>query len=135
MNKEQLTELFNTDPELLSTYHILAPNSAEVCAEKTLGDMNEANVDIHLVKKNEEIIGFYGIEKNELYNNLTGFFLKPEYRTKENVTELWNKIDENFDKDYYVGVFSKNTRAIEFLSKKTQTKYEHNNVVVFKVGR
>lgn len=135
MNKQNLTDLFSTDSDLLCKYHVLAPNTAEVCAERTLNDMKEANVIIHLIEKNDEIIGFYGIEKNKLYNNLTGFFLKPKYRTKEHITDFWNKVDANFDKDYYVGVYSKNTRAIEFLSKKTTTKYEHKDIVVFKVGR
>lgn len=135
MNKEQLAELFSTDKELLSTYHILAPNTAEICAERTLNDLKEANVEIHLIEQDNEVIGYYGIEKNGWINNLTGFFLKPDFRTKEHITDFWNKVDNNFDRDYYIGIYPHNTRAIEFLNKKTTTKYESNDCVVFKVGR
>jgi N-acetylglutamate synthase-like GNAT family acetyltransferase len=135
MNKELLTELFSTDKELLSTYHILAPSTAEICAERTLNDLKENNVEIHLIEQDNKVIGYYGIEKDGWVNNLTGFFLKPEFRTKENIVNFWNKIENNFDKDYYIGVYAKNTRAIEFLNKKTTTKYESDDIVVFKVGR
>lgn len=135
MNKELLTELFSTDEELLNKWHILAPNSAEACAEKTLSDLNQCNVQVSLIKQDGEIIGFYGIEKNGWINNLTGFFLKPEYRNKEQITKFWTEVDGNFNKDYFIGVYSKNTRAIEFLNKKTTTKYESNDIVMFHVGR
>ena len=69
MNKEQLAELFSTDKELLSIYHILAPNTAEICAERTLNDLKEANVEIHLIEQDNEVIGYYGIEKNGWINN------------------------------------------------------------------
>ena len=135
MNKELLTELFSTDTDLLSTYHILAPNTAEVCAERTMNDLIKYNVDIHLIKQNTEVIGYYGIEKKEGLEYLTGFFLKPEHRTKKHITDFWNIVDSSFNSDYFACVFDKNTRAIEFLNKKTTTKYEIDNIVLFKVGR
>jgi hypothetical protein len=135
MNKELLTNLFSTDTELLSKYHILAPASAEVCAERTYNDLVSHDVNIHLIKKDGEVIGFYGIEKNAYTNCLTGFFLKPEHRNKEQITDFWSQVDSNFDKDYYIGVFSKNDKAIKFLTKKTTTKYNVNDIVLFRVGR
>lgn len=135
MTKELLTELLATDLELLSIYHIEAPNTAEICANRTFKDLQNAKVEVKLIKENEEVIGYYGIEKNGWINNLTGFFLKPKYRTKKHIINFWNEVDKNFDKDYFVGVYSKNIPAINFLKKKSTTIYEHNNVVVFKVGR
>lgn len=135
MNKEILTELFSTDPDLLSKYHIIAPNSAEACAEKTLNDLADCNVEVHLIKENDEIIGYYGLENKDGMGSLTGFFLKPEYRTKEHITKFWKEVDSHFDKDYFIGVFARNTRVIEFLKKKTTMKYEIDNVVLFRVGR
>jgi hypothetical protein len=136
MNKELLTKLYSTDPELLSKYHILAPNSAEVCAERTCSDLKEWNVDIKLIKKDNEIIGYYGIERlNTGMCFLTGFFLTPENRTKEQVTKFWNEVDSNFNQDYFVSVFKKNDKAIKFLNKKANMMRESNNVVVFRIGR
>lgn len=135
MTKEQLINLYETDKDLLNIYHIEAPNTAEVCAERTLADLKDSNVEIHLINKNNEIIGYYGIEKNGWINNLTGFFLKPEFRTKENIIDFWNKVDNNFDRDYYIGVYPKNIRVIEFLNKKTKEKYESNGCIFFKVRR
>lgn len=113
MNKELLTELFNTDKELLSTYHILAPNSAEVCAERTLDDLKGSYV--YSFEKDDEVIGYYGI--NGL--SLTGFFIKPSNRNKETITKFWNEIESNFTKDYYCGLYNRNTRAIKFIRQKS----------------
>ena len=135
MNKEILTNLFSSDSDFILKYHNLAPTSAEICAEKTFNDLCNYNVDLRLIEKNNEIIGYYGIEKNEGLSYLTGFFIKPEYRTKEVITDFWKQVDSNFNTDYFVGVFAKNIPAINFLNKKTTTKYEIDNTVLFRVGR
>jgi hypothetical protein len=136
MNKELLTELFSTDADLLNVYHILAPNSAEVCAERTMNDLIDANVKVCLIQKNNRVIGYYGIENRENLSFLTGFFLTPENRTKEMIQYFWTKVDSEFDSDYFAGLHSKNTRAIDFLSKKTEQKYNlDNNVVLFQIRR
>lgn len=133
MTKELLAKLFQTDSELLSKYHILAPNSAEVCAERTFNDLEESNVTIHLIEQNGEVIGYYGIEGKTF---LTGFFLTPENRSPGMVELFWRRVDKHFDKDYFVGLYTKNTRAIKFMNKKTTEKYEiANNIVLFKVRR
>ena len=132
MNKELMTKLFSTDKDLLDTYHILAPNSAEVCAEKTLKDLQDSNVEIHLIEKNNEVIGYYGIEGNAF---LTGFFLTPENRDAATIELFWKKVEKHFKKDYLVALYAKNTRAINFMNKKTQHKHVINDVVLFTVRR
>lgn len=134
MNKELLTELFSTDKELLSIYHIEAPNSAEVCAERTFKDLVDSNVEIHLIEKEDKVIGYYGIEKSPM-QCLTGFFLTPENRSSAQIKDLWYKVEQHFESDYFVGLYDRNTRAINFMNKKTDTKYEFNNIVLFKVKR
>jgi len=135
MNKELLTELFSTDKDLLSMYHIEAPNSAEICAERTLKDMKDANVEIVLITKDIEVIGYYGVEKFGKLDFLTGFFLKPENRSKEQISKFWNEVDSKFTNGYLSGVYSKNTRAIEFLNKKATSSYKLDDIVIFQIGR
>lgn len=133
MNQELLTKLFATDPELLSKYHILAPNSAEVCAERTFKDLQDSKVVVHLIEQNGEVIGYYGIEGTAF---LTGFFLTPENRTPAMIELFWGKVNKHFNKDYFVGLYTKNTRAIKFMNKKTTEKYEtKSDIVLFKVRR
>jgi hypothetical protein len=133
MNQDLLIKLFATDSELLSKYHILAPNSAEVCAERTFNDLQESKVQVHLIEQNGEVIGYYGIEGTAF---LTGFFLTPENRTPAMIELFWRRVEKHFDKDYFVGLYTKNTRAINFMNKKTTEKYEtKNDVVLFKVRR
>lgn len=131
MNKELLTELFKTDEELLSKYHVLAPNSADICAERTLNDLNGS--EIHLVKRDENVIGYYGINGTQL----TGFFITPDMRNSSIIGEFWNEIESNFEKDYFCGLYNKNTRAIEFIRKKQVEEYpvEQFDGIFFKIKR
>jgi len=135
MNKELMIELLSTDEDLLSTYHILAPNSAQVCAERTVADLKKANAYVYTLENEEETIGYYGIEHGLSVDFLTGFFIKPKYRTKERITDFWKEVEGHFNKDFYVGVHIKNTRAIEFLNKKTNEQYGSEDCVFFKVKR
>lgn len=64
MTKELMAELFSTDGELLSKYHILAPNTAEVCAERTFKDLQEANVEVHLIEKMVKLLDTMELKKN-----------------------------------------------------------------------
>lgn len=133
MNKELLTNLFSTDKELLNTYHILAPASAEICAERTLKDLTDAKVEVHLIKKNNEVIGYYGIERNFF---LTGFFLTPENRSKSMVELFWKKVESHFTSNYAVCLYTKNIRAMNFMNKKTNEKHVvDNDTVLFTVRR
>lgn len=66
---------------------------------------------------------------------LTGFFLTPENRNAAMIELFWGKVNKHFDSDYFVGLYKKNTRAIDFMNKKTKTKYEVDNIVLFKVKR
>lgn len=132
MNKELMVSLFTTDKELLNTYHIESPASAEVCAERTFSDMKKAGCKVHLIEKNNEVIGFYGIEGK---NFLTGFFLTPENRNTSTIDLFWKKVESHFDKDYHIGIYKKNTRAEKFLERKTNIKHEIQDIVLFTVKR
>jgi len=135
MTKELLAELFSTDSALLEKFHILAPNSAEVCAERTLKDLQESNVEIHLIKKKEKVIGYYGLELTPYMDSLTGFFLTPENRTKEDIENFWTEVHSKFNRDFFVGLYDKNTRAIKFIEKESSFKTLINNIVLFKVKK
>jgi len=131
MNKELLIELFSTDDDLLNKYHISAPNSVEVCAERTLDDLNGSAV--YLFERDSNLIGYYGISGS----SLTGFFITPENRNKEVISAFWNEVESKFTKDYYCGLYNKNTRAIEFIRKKSIEEYpvKEWDGIFFKIKR
>ena len=133
MNKELMTKLFSTDQVLLDSFHILAPNSAEVCAERTFKDLEDNKVTTYLIRKNNEVIGYYGIEGSAF---LTGFFLTPENRDRATIELLWKKIESHFPNNFMTCLYTKNTRAIDFMNKKTTEMYKvGDDVVLFTVRR
>lgn len=132
MNKTLLTELFSTDEDLLTKYHILAPDTAENCASRTISDMKGNYV--HSYEKDGEIIGYYGINGNQL----TGFFIVPEHRNSSVLCDFWNKIESNFNQPhYFCGLYTKNTRAIEFIRKKSTEEFAvpTHDGIFFKIKR
>lgn len=132
MDKDLLTQFFKEDSELLNKYHISAPNTAENCAERTLNDLKEANVETYLFTIDNEIIGYYGIESKVF---LTGFFIKPAHRNKRIITEFWNQVSSNFKGDFYAALYIKNTRAMDFLRKQSITETVVDDAVLFRIKR
>lgn len=112
--KSVLSECFSTDPILVEKYHISAGEGLEACVEKTFEDLMKANVSFYVVSSEKETIGFFGIEHIDNYKALTGFFIKPEYRSLKK--DFWKTIQKTMDnKSFLCGVYNKNTRAIKFL--------------------
>ena len=133
MNKELMTKLFSTDKALLESFHIIAPNSAENCAARTFKDLEDNNVVTYLIEKNNEVIGYYGIEGSAF---LTGFFLTPENRDRATIDLMWKKIESHFPGNFLTCLYTKNTRAIDFMTKKTPEMHKvGNDVVLFTVRR
>lgn len=135
MTEEIMVDLLSTDKQLLTVYHIEAPNTAEICAKRTLADLEKSKAQVHLITENDKVIGYYGIERGLATDFLTGFFIKPENRTKDTIEKFWKEVEQHFNRDFYVGVYKKNTRAIKFLNKKTTNKHEIKDAVFFKVQR
>lgn len=130
MDKQLLIEFFSKDSELFEQYHILAPNSAEVCAERTLKDIE--NSKIYLLKKEDKVIGYYGIDGI----SLTGFFIVPEERNPDTINLFWKEVKEKFNGDFYCGLYNRNTRAINFVRKQTIIQeYPVEQGIFFKIKR
>lgn len=133
--KEILTECFSTDSDLLKKWHIEAPSDLETCVNRTNNDLLSINnMNFVLLKDNKDsLIGFYG---TEMGCYLTTFFIKPEYRNKEVIKKFWKQVEKDMTKEYYSGLYAKNTRAIEFLKKNggriySQGMIDNNPTVVF----
>lgn len=112
--KSVIKECFSTDADLISHFHISAGEGLNNCVERTYSDLRDANVSFYRVSSGGELVGFFGIEPVQGHHALTGFFIKPEMRTKK--SEFWSLIkDATESKPFLCGVYSKNTRAVKFL--------------------
>jgi hypothetical protein len=120
-HRATLTECFASDKELITKWHI-ASGKLEDCVERTFKDMADAKIEMFKLIEDNKCVGYFGLEGDSF---LSGFFLKPEFRSKKDINNFWNIIDNVFDnKPYYSGVYLKNTRAIKFLSKKGRVVLE-----------
>ncbi len=129
--KEFLFECFGTDPELIEKWHIESGTNLETCVERTFKDLQNNKVKFYILIDNNNLIGYFGKEENNNSLYLTGFFIKPEFRTKEIVKKFWNCVNTEFMGDtFYCGIYKKNEPAYNFLLKNEGIKvWEQDNSV------
>lgn len=111
MTKQDLFDLYSTDPELIAKWHIRAGEGIEVCTDDTWEIIKDH--EIHLYSW-----GYFSIDRDsDIVPRLGGFFLKPEFRNVQYkqyfIRELYDKMPGVF----LSGLHSKNTRGIKFLEK------------------
>lgn len=111
---------FGGDDGLLTKYHI-SPGSLMHCVENTLGLINE-NADFYQqdikffgVNIGDNRIGYTIVIKNETHpNELYSFSIQKQYRTPEIKKQWLDEIAKLLGRPYFVSLWSKNTRAINF---------------------
>lgn len=114
--KDYLTECFATDKDLIQKWHIESGTDLETCVNRTFNDLQENNVKFFVLLENNHLIGYFGKELNNNSLYLTGFFIKPEFRTKENIRKFWDCINTEFmGGTFFCGVYKKNIPALNFL--------------------
>lgn len=129
IDKEILTKFYSSDDKLIKEYHVLAGSDLETCIERTYNDL--LDVEIEYIKENDEIIGYFGLEKSKYCNFLVGFFVMPELRKDK---KYWKEIESKLPQNTHCGLFTKNTRAIRFLENNNYKRLgTDNTLTVFKI--
>ena len=87
----------------------------------------EAPMEYFVVLKDEEEIGYVC----KIPNNLYSFGININYRTKENLSEFWEKVKEVMKDGFICMLFPQNVRAINWLKKMGMVEVEgvENNCV------
>jgi hypothetical protein len=134
LTKELLRDMFSKDEDLVNKYHIEAGCGLDACVERTFNDLEQYNVETFLIKRDNRVVGYFGRENLGHLQCLTGFFIDPEYRTKEKMGSIWKEICSRFLVQFYVGLYDKNTRAIDFIKNNNGKEVlRHENKVLLLV--
>jgi hypothetical protein len=107
---------YESDKDLVSKWHVIAPASLKECVDKTVLDLKNdtfEDFEFFVVKEDEEFIGYFGKEFGGKY--LTTIFIKPEYRERK--SEFWKLILNNMANEFKSAIYSKNTPCIKFYNK------------------
>jgi hypothetical protein len=111
MNKQDLFELYLTDPQLINKWHIRAGEGIETCVSDTWDIIKDHELYLYN-------FGYFSIDRDgDIVPRLGGFFIKPEYRNAENKQLLYMEICSKMPGVFLSGLHNKNTRGIKFLSK------------------
>lgn len=115
-----IAECFASEEELYNKWHYKAGEGLEACIDATYNDVKDLqNYILYRMLIEDKTIGMFGIEQ-DIY--LTGFFIKPEYRRKEIISEFMKLVNSKLKNTWCVGLYNKNTRAIDFLTKNGAVK-------------
>lgn len=114
---------FEGDNDLLKKYHI-SPGDLEHCVEHTMNFIKEnyeyygEDMNIFVVLMDTKVIGYTITIKNEKApNELYSFGINIKYRKKDILKGWIEKVKEFLGNHYYIVLWSKNTRAIDFFEK------------------
>lgn len=116
-HREFLRNLFASDQDLLDKYHIVSGQGLDACVDRTISDLEKAkNFSFHKITVDNKEVGFFGKESFG-QDWLTGFFLVPEYRGSKGVEIFKDRVFAEFSPFFMCGLYTKNTRAINFIKK------------------
>ena len=111
---------FCGDDKLLNKYHIVN-GSLSSCVEDTVKNINENRIHFgdkmkfySVVKDDKVVIGYTIIIKNEEHRELYSFGINIKYRSDKNKKSWLSEIQKTLNKPYYIVLWSKNIRAINF---------------------
>lgn len=119
---------FEGDDKLLNEYHI-SPGTLDHCVNDTMKFINEnadfygSDIKFYSITLYGASIGFtIAINNENIPNELYSFGINIDQRTEE-VRQKWlQEVEKLLQKPYYIVLWSKNTRAINF--------FERNGFVV-----
>lgn len=125
--KRIIETCYNSDSEMLEKFHILAPTDVQTAVKHTLKTLSKASdtgtIKIYECTAEEKFMGYFGIEVIPIQNEgkiqaLTGFFIMPEFRTKEYKQAFIEHIKDQFpSRSILTYIFTKNTRARGFFAR------------------
>lgn len=117
MTKQNLFDMFKSDPQLIEKWHVMSGKEITTCVDDTWCIIED--LEKHLYPW-----GYFAIDREyDIIPWLTGFFIYPEFRGK---IDFWNEVDKQMENKYYMaGVYNKNIPANRFLVK--QGKVFMNN--------
>lgn len=109
MTKQDLFNLYSSDPEFVSTYHGNTNWSIEDCTNDSWEAIKD--LELHITD-----YGYIAINRNDLIDRLAGFFIAPAYRNKEIKGIFFSDIKKLLPNRFITSIHSSNIKCIRFLS-------------------
>ena len=118
-----ISACYETDPDLLERYHVLAPVDLQTAINHTVQQFLKSSemgfYTMYELRIDGNLVGYFGREvPHKNMQLLCGFFILPKYRTKEVMLKFWRIVRSKFEKEIWTYIFDKNTRAVQYLTKK-----------------
>lgn len=131
-----IEQCYSEDPDLLSKYHILAPNNPENCAKDSFDVLQKDEVEFFGAFEENNLIGYFAKLITPDYKILSTIFVRPKYRKSKFMSEFWENINKIFEHRMFIsGIYQKNTRCAKFFRKfavkEKNIEIEGKNITIF----
>lgn len=128
MKVSDLAQLLFQDPEFVMSYSKFHPE-VQNDLDSIVFDLWNRIKDCELHKTE---YGYFGVDKDsDILPWLNGFFIIPTMRNKETVTKFWKDVENELGNCFMSGVYTKNTKAINFLKKHGKIMKETEDKTIF----
>src|SRR5688572_4214513 len=111
-NRQQIIErCYESDPELIEKYHIMAPTTTKLAVRHTLSVFLKSDkFKMYELVEKGNFVGYIGVEETDI-RYLNGFFIMPQYRNKEIFDKFFEIVRHVVGNNVFIPVYSKNERA------------------------
>lgn len=107
-----IVNCYQSDRDLISKFHVVSGSGLSSCVDRTVSDFINNDINIYSISDNNQFIGYFGESEGKFLN---GFFIMPE-RRKSHKNKVWKMIQSHFNNDFKAAIYSKNSRAVKFLT-------------------
>jgi len=125
--EDVISRCYATDQELIDKYHVLAPVDLEDAIKDTVSVFANAHelskFTFYEIHKGNNLVGYFGIENLNGIALLSGYFIMPEYRTKEFLIQFMRIVKSKLPSTFFTALYEKNVRAEKFLKKNNFVRY------------
>ena len=128
-----LTTCFSSDNDLISKWHIESGTNVKTCVHRTLTDLLSCDLNVFTFMVDDQLAAYFGKERCDGKEFMTGFFIMPQYRNRFFITQFWLKVRGFFDEPFYSGIYTKNIPARKFLDREGEIVYTDEEVTLFQI--
>lgn len=116
--RDNIIACYTDCPRTTGLHNDYSGYTVSQCADDIIEKLAELDTyNFYLVHKDGDLVGYFGDTVTNNLDCLYTFFVRPKYRNSNDLTEFWDQIKNNFNGDFFAGIYSSNEPATKFLTR------------------
>lgn len=129
-----IRELYSSDVNFVNKYNVGEGENLEEQISKSVEVLsNTPDLTVFSIRDEGNLIAYFGRQRFNEDQFLTGFFIKKEFRNRHFVEYFFIVLDAYFDGAFYCILHYKNSKAINFIVKNGELIESNQELLTFKI--